>query len=202
MKITETILAQLSNTDTLLESIYQAIAKVDPDYADEMAAYEQAVQALLQEVPSAENYLQARQQELASDIRFAMWQGFMWCVDCHRNPVNKLMAQLDFEELCQESRMHMLPAARTAQTAARAFAQSLPEDKQAFLDPIIDHFAYLKTYGYKLAYSAGVELTDKLFLLVASGYANKLRDCNRGCPALAATHSQIKPRNTQCRARV
>ena len=81
MKIIENILAQLNDTDALLESVYQAIAEVDPDYADEMAAYEQGVQALLQEVPSAETYLQARRQEFASDIRFAMWQGFKWAMD-------------------------------------------------------------------------------------------------------------------------
>ena len=162
MKITVTILAQLTETDLILESVYQAIAEVDPNYAEEMATYEQAVQTLLQAVPGAETYLQARRQELASDIRFAMWQGFMWSVDCHRNPVYKLMAQLDFEELCQESKMHTLPAAQKAQVAARAFIQSLPEDKQPLLDPIIDHFAYLETYGYKLAHSAGVELGGRV----------------------------------------
>lgn len=162
MKTTANILAQLTNTDILLESVYQAIAEVDPDYAEEMAIYEQDVQALLQEVPGAENYLQARRQELASDIRFAMWQGFMWSLDCHRNPINKLLAQLDFEELCQEAKMHTLPAAQKAQAAARAFTQSLSEDKHPLLDPIIDHFAYLETYGYKLAHSAGVDLADQL----------------------------------------
>ena len=161
MKITETILAQLTDTDLILESVYKAIAEVDPEYTSEMAVYEQAVQALLQEVPDAETYLQARRQEFASDIRFAMWQGFWWALDCHRNPVNKLLAQLDFEELCQESKMHTLPAAQAAQAAQRAFTQSLPEDTQPLLDPIIDHFAYLETYGYKIAYSEGVELGDK-----------------------------------------
>lgn len=162
MKTTANILAQLTNTDAILESVYQAIAEVDPDYAEEMAIYEQDVQALLQEVPGAESYLQARRQELASDIRFAMWQGFMWSLDCHRNPINKLLAQLDFEELCQEAKMHTLPAAQKAQAAARAFTQSLSEDKHPLLDPIIDHFAYLETYGYKLAHSAGVDLADQL----------------------------------------
>ena len=162
MKITETIFAQLTDTDTILESVYQAIAEVDPDYAEEMAAYEQGVQALLQEVPSAETYLQARRQELASDIRFAMWQGFQWGLNCHRDPVYKLMAQLDFEDLCQEAKMHTLPAAQKAQTAARAFTQSLPEDKHPLLDPIIDHFAYLETYGYKLAHSAGIYLAEQI----------------------------------------
>ena len=174
MKITETILAQLTDTDTILESIYQAISEVDPDYAEEMAAYERGVQALLKAVPGAESYLQARRQELASDIRFAMWQGFVWSLDCHHNPVNKLLAQLDFEELCQESKMHTLPAAQAAQATARAFTQSLPEGKHPLLDPIIDHFAYLETYGYKLAHSAGVELADKLLPIVIPGYVNDL----------------------------
>ena len=170
MKIIENILAQLTDTDTLLESVYQAIAEVDPNYAEEMIAYENAVQTLLQEIPDAESYLQARRQEFASDIRFAMWQGFQWAMDCHRDPIYKLLAQLDFEELCQESKMHTLPAAQKAQSAARTFTQSLPEDKQPLLDHIIDHFAYLETYGYKLAHAAGVELVFNLWRLVAPGH--------------------------------
>ncbi len=172
MKITVTILAQLTDADTLLESVYQAIADVDPHYADEMATYEQAVQDLLQAVPNAETYLQARRQELASDIRFAMWQGFKWAMDCHRDPIYKLLAKLDFEDQCQESKMHALPAAKAAQAAARTFTQSLPMDKQSLLDPIIDHFAYLETYGYKLTYSAGVELANNLLPLVEPGFVN------------------------------
>ena len=164
MKIIETILAQLTDTDAILESVYQAIAEVDPEYTSEMAVYGQAVQALLQAVPGAETYLQARRQELASDIRFAMWQGFKWAIDCHRDPVYKLMAQLDFEELCQESEMHTLPAARAAQAAQRAFTQSLPEAQLPLLDPIIDHYAYLETYGSKLVYNAGVKLVDHLHM--------------------------------------
>ena len=168
MKINETIFALLTDTDTLLESVYQAIADVDPNCAEEMTAYEQSVQALLQAVPSAEEYLQAKRQELASDIRFAMWQGFMWNLDCHRNPINKLLPKvLDFEDLCQESRMHTLPAAQEAQVLAREFARSMPEDKCPLMAPIIDHFAYLKTYGYKLAHTAGVEMANNLLLLFA-----------------------------------
>ena len=167
MKITETILAQLTDTDLILESIYQAIAEVDPNYEEEMAVYESGVQALLQEVPNAETYLQARRQELASDIRFAMWQGFKWAMDCHRDPIYKLLAQLDFEELCQESQMHTLPVALKAQMEAQAFTQSLQEAQLPLLDPIIDHFAYLETYGYRLAHKAGVELVDKWASLIA-----------------------------------
>lgn len=174
MKITETILAQLTDTDILLESVYQSIAEADPDYLDELATYKSSVQVLLQDVPGAESYLKARRQELASDIRFALWLGFMWNLDCYRNPVNKLLAQLDFEELCQESRMHTLPAAKAAQSTVRAFTQSLPKEKQPLLEPIIDHFAYLETYGYKLAYKAGVELVNRLLPLVMPGHVSDL----------------------------
>lgn len=166
MKIDETIFTLLTDVDTLLESVYQAIADVEPNYAEEKETYEQGVEALLQAAPGAEEYLQARRQELASDIRFAMWQGFMWSLDCHRNPINKMLVNvLDFEDLCQESQMHVLPAAQKAQAAARAFTQSLPVDKRPLLEPIIDHFAYLETYGYKLAHAAGVEMANNLLLL-------------------------------------
>lgn len=168
MKINETIFALLTDADTILESVYHAIANVDLNYAEEMATYEQGVQALLQAAPGADEYLQARRQEFASDIRFAMWQGFMWSLDCHRNPINKMLAKLlDFEDLCQEPQMHALPAVQEAQAAARAFAQSLPEGKRFLLDSIIDHFAYLETYGYKLAYTAGTEMANNLLLLFA-----------------------------------
>jgi len=173
MEITETIFAQLTNADTLLESVYQAIADVDPNYAEEMAAYEQSVHALLQAVPAAKDYLQARRQEFASDIRFAIWQGFMWNLDCFRNPINKLLSQLDFEDLCQESKMHALPAARAAQRKIDLFLQTLPEDKQPLLDPIIDHFAYLETYGYKLAHTAGFHMASKLLPLLLPGYTSE-----------------------------
>ena len=72
------------------------------------------------------------------------------------------MAQLDFEDLCRESQMHPLPAAKAAQATARAFTQSLQEAQLPLLDPIIDHFAYLETYGYKLAHNAGIELAHRL----------------------------------------
>lgn len=174
MKITENILGQLTDTNALLESVHQAIAELDPDYGEEMVAYNAAVQLLRQEVPGAEAYLEALRQELASDVRFAMWTGFQWNLDCFRNPVNKLLAQLDFEELRQENRMHTLPASQAAQQKVYTFLQTLPEDKQDLLDPIIDHYAYLKTYAYKLAHYAGFALADKLLPLVIPGYVNDL----------------------------
>ena len=173
MKIIETMLAQLTDTETLLESVYQALSEADPNFTVEITAFESGFQALLREVPGADSYLQVKRQKFASDIRFAIWQGFKWSLDCFQNPLNKLLAQLDFEELCQEPQMHTLPEARSAQAATRAFVQSLSEDKRFLLEPIIDHFAYLETYGYKLAHNAGCCIANKLLSHVTVGHVTE-----------------------------
>ena len=170
MKIIENILAQLTDTGLLLESVYQTIADTDPNHSAELAAYDDGVQALTREVSGAEEYLSAMRQELASDVHYALWLGFRWNLDCYRNPVNKLLLNADFEELCQESRMHTLPDARVALQKTRAFIHTIPEDKRELLDPISDHFAYLKTWGYKIAFFGGFCLANKLLPHLVPAY--------------------------------
>lgn len=172
MKIIENILTQLTDADLLLESVYQAIADIDSNYADELAAYHVGVHALMQEVSDAEEYLSDMRQELASDVRYALWQGFQWNLDCFRNPINKLLLNADFEELCQESRMHTLPEAQETLQKAQVFIHAIPEDKRKLLDPITDYYAYLKTYAYKLAHYAGFCLAEKLLPYFVPGYVN------------------------------
>ena len=104
----------------------------------------------------------ALRQELSSDLRYALWLGFQWNLDYFKSPGNKLMLDLDFEELCQENRMRSLPNAQAALTKAQVFVQSVPEDQRYLLDPITDHFAYLKTWGYKMAFYDSFHLADNL----------------------------------------
>ena len=66
--------------------------------------------------------------------------------------------------------MHTLPASQAAQPRINAFLQTLPEEKQNLLDSIIDHYAYLKTYAYKLAHNEGFALANKLLPLMIPGY--------------------------------
>jgi hypothetical protein len=162
MKMTENIQAQLTDTNAILDAVYEIIATLDPNYGEEMGTYHKGLQTLTQAIPSAEEYIQALRQELASDLRYALWSGFQWKLDCFHNPVNKLLLNADFEELCQENRMHTLPDAQAALQNAQTFVHSLPEDKRELLDSISDHFAYLKTWGYKLAFYEGFRLADNL----------------------------------------
>lgn len=162
MKMTENILAQLTDTDVILDAVYETIATMDPNYGEEMASYHDGLQALTQAIPGAEEYILALRQELASDLRYALWLGFQWNLECFRNPVNRLLLDADFEELCQESRMHTLPDVQTALQRAQAFVHYLPEEKRELLDPVSDYYAYLKTWGYKLAFCEGFRLADNL----------------------------------------
>ena len=170
MKMTENILAQLTNTDTILDSVYEMLATLDPNYGEEMAGYYEDLQALTQVIPSAEEYILALRQELASNLRYTLWRGFQWNLECFRNPINKLLVDTGFEEICQESRMHTLPDAQSALQRVQAFVHTLPEDQRELLDPISDHFAYLKTWGYKLAFYEGFCLASKLLPYLIPAY--------------------------------
>lgn len=172
MKMTENLLAQLTNIDAILDATYETIATLDPNYGEEMASYHEGLQALTQEIPSAEEYIFALRQELASDLRYALWLGFQWNQECFQNPVSKLLLDTDFEELCQESRMHTLPDAKAALQKAQAFVHSLPENQREPLDPISDHYAYLKTWGYKLAFCEGFRLADSLLPYLLPAYVS------------------------------
>ena len=171
MKMTENILAQLTNIDAILDATYETIAALDPNYGEEMGTYHEGLYGLSRVIPNTEDYILALRQELASDLRYALWLGFNWNLECFHNPVNKLLLDADFEKLCQESRMHTLPEAQATLQKAQAFVHSLPEDKRELLDPITDHFAYLKTWGYKLAFCEGFRLADNLLPHLVPGYA-------------------------------
>ena len=170
MKMIENLLAQLTDADTIMDAVCKTTATLDSNYEEEMATYHEGLQALTQAIPNTEEYILALRQEVASDLRFALWSGFQWNLDCFHNPVNKLLVDADFEELCQESRMYILPDAQIALQKAQCFVRSIPEDKRELLSPITDHFAYLKTWGYKLAFCEGVRLADSLLPHFVPGY--------------------------------
>lgn len=170
MKMTENLLAQLTDTDAILDATYETIATLDPNCGEEMASYHESLQVLTQAIPCAEDYILALRQELASDLRYAIWLGFRWNLDCFHSPVNKLMLDLDFEELFQENSMHTLPDAQAALWKTQAFVHSLPENQRELLDPITDHFAYCKTWGYKLVFCEGFRLADSLLPHLVPAY--------------------------------
>ena len=66
--------------------------------------------------------------------------------------------------------MYILPDAQAALWKTQAFVHSLPENQRELLDPITDHYAYCKTWGYKLVFCEGFRLADNLLPYLLSAY--------------------------------
>ena len=113
-------LTQCTETDKqLLQELKTTLAQVDPAYAEEQLAYDQAAAQL-----SDHTFAEALETQFAAKLLYVTWQGFCWNLDCYRNPVNKLRLHTDYEELHGESHFPSLPKVRAAEEAIRT-AQEL-----------------------------------------------------------------------------
>lgn len=179
MKTIKTVMAELTDTKLLMEQLRQTLREIDPAYPEEEEKFLRAAEALKKASPAAEEYLAAREKELACGIIYAGWLGFQLNGDCFASPVNKLLLKGDHEELCRESRMHTLPGVQEALAVIRAF--HVPEEQQDAVEEIIGYYAYLKTVAYKLAHHFGFCLADEFLRCVIPGYTND--------PALTAQYT-------------
>lgn len=177
MNTVKTVIHQLTDPAVLLRAVRETLGTLDPDYPEEEKQFFRAAEALEQAVgdavsPAAGEYLAALEQEFASDILFAGWQGFMLNLDCFRSPVNRLLLGEDFEDLHQEHRMPTLPMARSARQTIDAFLRALPPEQHHLTAGITGHYAYLQTMAYKLAHCFGFRLGDRFFPRVVPGYVS------------------------------
>lgn len=171
MKTIKTVMTQLTDPTNLLRDVKDTLRTLDLEYPEEEQLFFQAATALEQEVGSgAKEYLAALEQEIASGIIFAGWQGFKLNLECFTNPVNKLRLQEDFEELYLEQRMFALPVTQKARQTINNFLAFLPQDKRYLTTGINDYYAYLQTTAYKLAHYFGFRLADHFLQYVIPGY--------------------------------
>ena len=173
MKTVDTIIRQLTEPSVLLREVKETLRTLDPEYPDVEKLYLQAVGTLEREVgPRAKEYLAALEQEIASDIIFAGWQGFKLNLDCFTNPVNKLLLREGFEDLHLEHRMPTLPMAQSARRTINAFLDTLPPEKHHLISGITSYYSYLQTTAYKLAHYFGFCLANQFLNYVIPGYTS------------------------------
>ena len=171
MKTVNSIIHQLTDPATLLHEVQESLRTLDSDYPEEEQQFLRAVAALAQEIgPSAKEYLAALEQEFASDILFACWQGFKLNWDCFTNPVNKLLLKEDFDDLILEYRMPTLPMAQEARRNIDTFVEALPQEMRHMTSGITSYYSYLQTTAYKLAHYFGFCLADQFLPFVIPGY--------------------------------
>lgn len=159
-------LTQCTETDKqLLQELKTTLAQVDPAYAEEQLAYDQAAAQL-----SDHTFAEALETQFAAKLLYVTWQGFCWNLDCYRNPVNKLRLHTDYEELHGESHFPSLPKVRAAEEAIRTAALHFSPEQQELAQQMEDYYAYLETVGFKLGHLWGFQWADRFLPYVIPGY--------------------------------
>ena len=178
MNTVQSLVDQLINPKTIMAKVRDVLREVDPDYEKEEQAFIAACSSLESGIGDSvtitpQSYLEALEEEFASDIVFVIGRGFKLNLDIHNNPVNALAFKLDYEDLHEERKMHLLPFAEKANKTTYAFLEELRashRDKLDLLDGVNSYYNYLKTTGYKVAHYYGFLLADQLLPHLIPGY--------------------------------
>ena len=149
----------------LLQELKTTLAQVDPAYAEEQLAYDQAAAQL-----SDHTFAEALETQFAAKLLYVTWQGFCWNLDCYRNPVNKLQLYTDYEELHGEYHFPALPQVRTTEEAIHTAIQRFTPAQQELARQMEDYYAYLETVGFKLGHLWGFQWADRFLPYVIPGY--------------------------------
>lgn len=178
MNTVHSFVDQLINPQTIMAKVKDILRDVDPEYEKEEQAFFAACSSLETGIDDSvtitvQSYLDALEEEFASDIIFVIGRGFKLNLDIHNNPVNALAFKLDYEDLHEERKMHLLPVAEKANRTSYAFLEELRashRDKLDLLDGVNSYYSHLKTIGYKVAHYYGFLLADQLLPHLIPGY--------------------------------
>lgn len=159
---------------TMFNAMKETLRQIDPQYADEEAAFHAGIQALRNALPadnpvSLDEYLEEEERDMAECLLYLFWKGVKQNYDCFVNPVNKTFLKMDYEDIHQESLMHhFLPS--EFNDLGTKLTQSLPADMNDMTAPIISYYTYLQTVAYKLAHYYGFRFGDSFLAKVVPGY--------------------------------
>ena len=159
---------------TMFNAMKETLRQIDPQYADEEAAFHAGIQALRNALPadnpvSLDEYLEEEERDMAECLLYLFWKGVKQNYDCFVNPVNKTFLKMDYEDIHQESLMHHFPPSEVNDLGTK-FAQSLPAEMNDMTAPISSYYTYLQTVAYKLAHYYGFRFGDSFLAKVVPGY--------------------------------
>lgn len=176
MKKIETVLRHMTDSGVIMKALREALREADPAFAGLEEKFHRDCAGLEREwgeAACAGAYLSAREGQLAMELIYMGWEGFLLNLRIFRNPVNALLLQGDFEELCGERRLGALPAIEKAQQTVNSFftaRKELSESARKRLDEVNEFYSYLQTMGYRAAHYFGFRLADRFLPYVIAGY--------------------------------
>ena len=180
MKTIETVLRQMTDAKSIMQDLLETLREVDPEFPEIESKFLKASADLEREledkvVPSAGEYLAAKEEEFIIELIYIGWQGFQLNLDIFKNPVNALLLKGDFEDLNCERRLGTLTTAEKARQVQNAFYAALkemPEETQNLTDGVTGFYSYLETTGYKITHYFGFRLADRFLPFVVPGYTS------------------------------
>lgn len=178
MKTIETVLRQLTDAKSIMQDLLETLREVDPEFPEIENKFLKASVDLEREledkvVPSAGEYLAAKEEEFVMELIYIGWQSFQLNLDIFKNPGHALLLKGDFEDLNCERRLGTLDTAvkaRQIQNAFYAALKEMPEETQNLTDSVTEFYSYLETTGYKVAHYFGFRLADRFLPYVVPGY--------------------------------
>lgn len=180
MNTIATVLRQVTDVKSIMQALKDTLREVDPAFPEVERKFLHTSENLEHEledkiIPSAGEYLAAREEEFIMELIYIGWQGFQFNLDIFNNPVNALLLRGDFEDLHRERRLETLSSAGKARQVQNAFYTALkemPEETQNLTDGVTEFYSYLETTGYKIAHYFGFRLADRFLPFVVPGYTD------------------------------
>lgn len=173
MKMLESILSQLSS-DEILADLTSLLREQDPEFPPMEAAFLEAAEALVSDLGAekAQELLNARNQQIISDMTYAAFQGFQANLFHFREPVASQFTRLDDSVFLREYIMQTLPRRVKAERTITAFREHRQEPTGDCEDPISSYYIYLEVTGPKLAHYWGYLFANRFLPWVEPGYVS------------------------------
>ena len=169
-----TILEQLMGKG-IVDSAIQVMIENFEDFKNERIQYEGVMLVLqknasIEGLPSAQDDMEAIEQQLASDLLFSGMLGFKANLDNYINPITRSFLAVDPETYLREDVAHRLPRYTTAQKVRDRFYDSLSQEHRKLYEFVITYVTHIETIGPKLAHYYGYLLGNHILPLVIPGY--------------------------------
>ena len=169
-----TILEQLMGKG-IVDSAIQVMIENFEDFKNERIQYEGVMLVLqknasIEGLPSAQDDMEAIEQQLASDLLFSGMLGFKANLDNYINPITRNFLAVDPETYLREDVAHRLPRYTTAQKVRDRFYDSLSQEHRKLYEFVITYVTHIETIGPKLAHYYGYLLGNHILPLVIPGY--------------------------------
>lgn len=161
------------------KEIYYALIEVMTndfgDFADSKIRYENALHTLQTELcesitPSAQDAMDAIQQQTISNLIFSGVLGLKANLDNFINPLTRNFLDVDYKVFLREDIAHRLPKYERAQIVLDQFYALLSPDQQTIYEDVITYICHLETIGPKLAHYYGYLLGNELLPHAVPGY--------------------------------